>query len=359
MVGRNNIPLKLLVTTATILSLLAIFKPHKHITLPTLPKNITTSILNPLEPNDFSTYEKNLAAHLKNHPIENGGNIVNETKLAKLPENYKIDVEGLDLPVLVRVVENLGNKILLLERKFLKYKKWEWVYDLGIYDSYHEFSQTYTDSLLQVIYQNIGTTNKYYVEFGTENGLQTNTRYLREKRGWMGLLMDGGYADTTINLRTELITKSNIMGLFKKYQVPQEFDLLSLDIDYNTYWVWKAINHKIYRPRVIVLEYNADWSTSFDSEMVATKDCERCVWDGSVYQGANARALWKLGRDHGYTLVYMENTHVNLYFIRTDLIGDQRVADELFPMKRVFRWGKLGQFVASKKKPVKVNGLED
>ena len=55
--------------------------------------------------------------------------------------------------------------------------------------------------------------------------------YLREVRGWKGLLMDGGYEDPTINLHKEIITPSNIVSLFSKYSVPRKFDLLSIDTD--------------------------------------------------------------------------------------------------------------------------------
>ena len=44
---------------------------------------------------------------------------------------------------------------------------------------------------MQNRFENIGTTNKFYVEFGTQaDAAETNTRVLRERNGWTGLLMD-------------------------------------------------------------------------------------------------------------------------------------------------------------------------
>lgn len=72
---------------------------------------------------------------------------------------------------------------------------------------------------------------KFYVEFGVENGNECNTKILRELK-WDGLIMDGGYENKNINLQKEFITKENINELFKKYNVPKKlmFYLLILII---------------------------------------------------------------------------------------------------------------------------------
>jgi hypothetical protein len=48
---------------------------------------------------------------------------------------------------------------------------------------------------------------------------ETNTRYLREEKGWRGLLMDGGHENPSINLHRELIYPAKIVQLFEKYEV--------------------------------------------------------------------------------------------------------------------------------------------
>lgn len=44
---------------------------------------------------------------------------------------------------------------------------------------------------------------KFYVEFGVENGNECNTKILRELK-WDGLIMDGGYENKNINLQKNL-----------------------------------------------------------------------------------------------------------------------------------------------------------
>ena len=42
-------------------------------------------------------------------------------------------------------------------------------------------------------------------------------------------------------VKTAFVTRDNINELFDEYGVPQEFDLLTIDTDFNDYWIWKAI----------------------------------------------------------------------------------------------------------------------
>ena len=47
----------------------------------------------------------------------------------------------------------------------------------------------------------------------------------------------------------------NIESIFQSADVPTNLDLLSIDIDYNDYYIWKAIT--AYNPRVVIIEYNS------------------------------------------------------------------------------------------------------
>ena len=95
------------------------------------------------------------------------------------------------------------------------------------------FSQNKEDGVIKKLNILLNKThNGFYVEFGTEDAQECNTRYLRENFDWHGLLMDGSHENLAINLHKEDITHSNILGLFEKYNVAENFDLLSEDTDY-------------------------------------------------------------------------------------------------------------------------------
>lgn len=130
------------------------------------------------------------------------------------------------------------------------------------------YSQNGEDGIIEEIFRRIGTTDKFFVEFGVGNGLENNTAYLLVK-DWSGLWLEGQHSSVefihreftraiaTKQLRVQetFITAENIVSLFEQHAAPDEFDMLSIDIDGNDYHVWKALER--YRPRVVVMEYNA------------------------------------------------------------------------------------------------------
>jgi len=239
------------------------------------------------------------------------------------------------------------------------------------------YSQNGEDGILEFIFSKIGTTNKFSVEFGVEDGIESNTVYFLEKKGWKGLMMDYG-ADQNIQLQSvmkkawsnrnlgfveniqkdlkfikkiirrekrsthfqcdvknEKVTAENIQNLFEKYNVPKHFDLLSIDIDFNDYWVWKAITD--YSPRVVVIEYNS--SIPPNERRVVSYDPE-AVWDGTNYFGASLLALRNLGLKKGYRLVGCDNNGINAFFCKSELISGFEIKD-IQDLYRLPKYGKI------------------
>ena len=119
----------------------------------------------------------------------------------------------------------------------------------------------------------------------------------------------------------------------------KEFDLLSIDIDFNDYFVWKAI--KDYNPRVVIIEYNSSIPPT-ESKVIKYEANRR--WDHTNYFGASLLALTTLGKTKGYTLVACDNRGVNAFFIRDELILNQF---EVKNVQDIYRAPKYG---------VKING---
>jgi hypothetical protein len=199
----------------------------------------------------------------------------------------------------------------------------------------HEYkvsSQNGEDGIIAEIFRRIGTTTKTFVEFGASDGSENNTALL-VRQGWGGLWMDADTAainKAKTTFRTEVdsgkltvleafISAENIEDLFHQGKVAEEFDLLSIDIDRNDYYVWEKITH--FRPRVVIVEYNAvvpptmSWKTPYDPKAFGWTS----FGNGN---GASLKALEELGAKKGYRLVGCDLCGVNAFFVREDLLGD-------------------------------------
>ena len=178
------------------------------------------------------------------------------------------------------------------------------------------FSQNGEDGIIEKIFEIVGTSSKYCVEFGAADGFGgSNTRLLRDRDGWKALLLDSDYENLEINLHKARITAENINDLFEQYGTPHDLDLISIDIDFNDFYVWKAIDEK-YQPRLVVIEYNATHLPDEDKTVIYDPNGR---WDGTNYYGASILALYNLARQKGYSLIYAESRGVNLFFLRDDL----------------------------------------
>ena len=116
----------------------------------------------------------------------------------------------------------------------------------------------------------------------------------------------------------EFVTAENINELLANYEVPEDFDLFSLDIDGNDYWVWEALK---YQPSVVVIEYNAAIAMS---ESKTIPDDPAFSWSAhgrTSYYGASLLALKRLGERKGYVLVYANG--VNVFFVRSSLVPNR------------------------------------
>jgi len=187
------------------------------------------------------------------------------------------------------------------------------------------YSQGNQDCQLDEIFKNIGTTNKYYVEYGFNtktqcSGSGPNTCKLWKEQGWNGLLLDGDNENPEINLHSHYLYGNNAADVLQQYDVPQDLDFLSGDMDSHDFFVMDNIlDH--YSPRIVTTEYNQNWPKEFmlsqvDPTLVTgpkgSFKFEGCIW------GASASALNHLMESEGYVLVGV-TPGLDLFWGRRDL----------------------------------------
>jgi len=195
---------------------------------------------------------------------------------------------------------------------------------------YKVYSQSDEDGIIAEIFRRTGTTNKKFVEFGVQNGLESNGHFLLHK-GWQGLWIEGSpnycklihnnfkepIAKKQLNIVNAFIDKDNINDLISGGGMNGDIDLLSVDIDGNDYHVWKAID--CVNPRVVSIEYNAKFPPDFEWVMKYDKTH---IWDMSDNHGASLKSLEILANELDYQLVGTNINGVNAFFVKKELTKD-------------------------------------
>jgi hypothetical protein len=177
------------------------------------------------------------------------------------------------------------------------------------------YSQTGEEGVLEAIFAAIGPARGCLVDIGAGDGISLSNTLFFLERGWYGARFDANYAtDEEFTLYQERITAENICDVIGKYNVPREFDLLSLDIDGIDWWVLRSLL-RVYSPRVFVCELNN--SLSATDPLAVVYDPE-FIWTPDDYFGASLGAYRMLAESRGYALVHCQPW--NAFFVRRELL---------------------------------------
>lgn len=175
-----------------------------------------------------------------------------------------------------------------------------------------DYSQHGESVILKELFDKIGTTNKFAVEFGAGNDdVLSNTKMFEDGFGWKRLLMDIEPGKPSV--KKEVITPDNINELLRKYECPEVIDLISIDIDGNDYWVLKNLDWNI---PVIIIEYNSHYGIN---EKVVMERTDSGWRGGETSYSASYKAMKELAQSKGYFL-YKEVGHNNLIFVQYKFI---------------------------------------
>lgn len=191
------------------------------------------------------------------------------------------------------------------------------------------FSQWGEDGIIDWLVSNIPGITPSFVEFGVGDYKESNTRLLIQLSNWRGLILDGSqehinniqkeelYWRHDLQAKRAFIDKDNINQLIEGAGFSGDIGLLSVDIDGNDYWVWKAID--VVNPMIVVCEYNAILGDLHQLTVPYKKDFQRSkVHHSLLYFGASLPALIQLGKEKGYKFVGTASNGCNAFFVRED-----------------------------------------
>lgn len=171
------------------------------------------------------------------------------------------------------------------------------------------YSQYGEDGMFAKLFADIGVLHGRCAEFGAADGLHLSNTAMRWYRGtWRVQLaeadptwwpqLEENTRDRAAAVHYGLVTPENINEIF-----PDEYDLFSIDVDGDDYFLWKALETE---PRVVIIEIN---------QSVPYWMSVRPAAPGGRF-GASAKAMDELAAQKGYGLVGVIGC--NLIFLHND-----------------------------------------
>jgi hypothetical protein len=208
---------------------------------------------------------------------------------------------------------------------------------LGVAESLRDvemkvFSQFGEDGIIQYLIGRVPIADDSFIEFGVEDYVESNTRFLLKNDNWRGLVIDGGernvraIREDRVAVHHDLtplhafVTRENINALIGGAGFRGDIGLLSIDIDGNEYWVWKAI--EVVSPRIVICEYNSLFGP--DAAVSVPYDPAfnyNTAHHSRLYFGASIAALCALAKEKGYEFAGCTSAGNDAFFVRRDVAG--------------------------------------
>lgn len=193
------------------------------------------------------------------------------------------------------------------------------------------YSQWGDDGIIQYLIHKLEIKKRVFIEFGVENYSESNTRFLLMNDNWSGLVMDASegninyikedeiYWKYDLTAKCAFIDAGNINSLIADAGFSGEIGILSIDIDGNDYWIWKAV--EVVSPIIVIVEYNSVFGNKRAITVPYNKHFSRTNEHYSnLYFGASLPALCHLAEEKGYSFVGSDSRGVNAYFVRNDMV---------------------------------------
>lgn len=197
------------------------------------------------------------------------------------------------------------------------------------------FSQWGDDGIIQYLIKNIEIKNEIFIEFGVENYMESNTRFLMMNNNWSGFIMDGStknmnslinrdwYWKYGLTQKSVWIDKDNINALLESTGF-SNIGLLHIDLDGNDYHILNEIDLSKLNPSVIIMEYNSVFGKDRKITTPYGKNFDRRkAHFSNLFFGASISALNDLAVKKGYSLVCGNLAGNNAYFVRKDLLNEK------------------------------------
>lgn len=196
-------------------------------------------------------------------------------------------------------------------------------------------SQFGEDGIIEKVFEIIPSDeqNHWCCEFGAWDGKHcSNTNHLISSKNWTPILIEANpvkFKDLKLTYKdrpsailvNEFVTisgQSSLDNILERVGTPKDFDLLSIDIDGNDYYIWKSL--EVFRPKVVVIEFNPCIPDNI--EFVQRPEPMR-------KQGTSLLSMTLMAKDKGYELIcvnaenafFVEQKYFSLFGIKDNSIA--------------------------------------
>jgi len=247
--------------------------------------------------------------------------------------------------VIKRVFNEEIQKELIIKAKLLSLKNryFKKIKDLSDVE-FQVYSQWGEDGIIDWLINKFPEIPKSFLEIGTQDYRESNTRFLLINKNWDGFLIEADKAAIKDiksqrvywkhNLRAinEFITKDNINDVIKKFNIPKKLGLLSLDIDGVDYWVLNKLS--VLDPSIIICEYNSLFGQKKSVTVPYKENFIRSdMHHSNLYYGASIKAFIDLMKKKNYFLIGTNSAGNNAFFVKKNIWNKAR---KLIINKKVF-----------------------
>ena len=221
----------------------------------------------------------------------------------------------------------------------------------------NDYSQNGEDGIIEALLDQLPERNRWCVEFGAWDGEHlSNCANLIRNHDYSAVLIEASperFRDlqatwqknprvTGLNAFVGFRPDDNLDVLLAGTAVPNDPDIISIDIDGNDYHVWAATTKL--RPKIVCVEFNPTIPNAVEFVQAANP---------LVHQGNGVASLVKLGREKRYELVccsslnafFVDAAYFELFQIEDNSLDDaaaRRRNDDL-PVRRLRRPCLLGR----------------
>lgn len=193
------------------------------------------------------------------------------------------------------------------------------------------FSQNNEDGILEFLIKTLKLKDLKFVEIGTQDYSESNTRYIYEKYNCDGLIIDN-----TSNLKEKIsklldtwkgnliieentVNKNNINSLLDKHSFNYELDIFSIDIDGIDYWILKELPPGI--SKILVAEYNPYFGPTLEITVPYSETFDRSNYHKSnLCWGMSLKALIKLMEIKDFEFIGSNSLRNNAFFVKREYL---------------------------------------